>query len=423
GPDNETNFDHMLARLDAAKVRLPPLYLTRAHQPFVAKLNTLGSSGFTHVLVTEADSTGALMLDISHSILQNGEKYQDTATDAFEEVVTDLYDGFLSAEDRKAIDAPDREILPPLVKWGNPDDGPYTWPSDATASFGVECGVVNLPPSNATGGIAAWAALAHETAGHDILHADHGLEAELAQAVHDSLKPLGAGLASYWSQRIDETASDVMGILNMGPAPAIGLVAYFRALNAAFGGQPHLRTIGPPDDPHPADILRGYLAAATVSELNFTASSAWAKVINAETDKDATATFNIGGITVSQATGKKSAQIVAQTIATFKSAVLKNHALIDIQDWSDDDEATVATLVPVLTTAAPLPATITGAGVYAAHVVAAAVMAALAKKAAPAAIFKRMISTLKSMHDSNPAWGPMHILHPSTVYRDRAYIR
>jgi hypothetical protein len=32
------------------------------------------------------------MFDIAHSILQNGEGYQETATDAFQEVVSDLYD-------------------------------------------------------------------------------------------------------------------------------------------------------------------------------------------------------------------------------------------------------------------------------------------------------------------------------------------
>ena len=52
-----------------------------------------------------------------------------------------------------------------------------------------------------------------------------------------------------------------MGILNLGPAAGIGLIAYFRGLGAAFGQPPKLRSDGPADDPHPADIVRGYLAA------------------------------------------------------------------------------------------------------------------------------------------------------------------
>jgi hypothetical protein len=288
----------------------------------------------------------------------------------------------------------------------------------------LQCAVVNLPPANATAGLVAWAALAHETAGHDVIHADHGLEAELSQAVQTALAPLGQGLAEYWSQRIDETASDVCGILNMGPAPAIGLVSYFRGLNDAFGDGAHLRTEGPANDPHPADILRGYLAAETVRHLSFTASAAWANLIDAETEKDATGQFfKIAGTAVSKSRAINSARIVARTIATHKAAVLNNHALIEIQDWRDSDETIVKQITPALTTTTALPANLAGGGIYAAHVVAAAVTAALAGIATPAVIFKRMISILKSMHDSDPSWGPLKVVHPSSIYRDFAYRR
>jgi hypothetical protein len=424
GPANETDFDHLLQRLEAAKVRLPSTYVTAAGNPFSDKLNAIGRAGFTRILVRESTTTGALLSDIAQSILQNGERFQDTATDAFEEVVTDLYDGFLSAQDRRGVKKPDRAVLPPLVKWGNPDFGPYTWPSDATGSFGVECAVVNLPPANAAAGLLAWSTLPHETAGHDILHADHGLAAELADEVLRRLQPLNPHLAAYWAERIDETASDVMGILNMGPAAGIGTIAYFRALGDAFAGVPRLRTEGPTSDPHPADILRGYLAAATVALLSFTGSAAWSKAIFDETEKDAgVPTFLIAFVPVAKARAQKSAQIVAKVIATHRCSVLRNHALIDIQDWRDADEAIVRQLSPAITTAAGLPPAIDGAGVFAAHVVAASVTSALAGLASPAIIFRRMIATLKAMHDGNPAWGPAHVVHPSSIYRDPAYVR
>ena len=421
GPDGETNFDRLLQRLAAAKVRLPPLYLDSAQVPFVTALTNLGTAGFTDI-VAKAGDPAVLLQDIAHSILQNGEKFEDTATDAFEEVVTDLYDGFLSAQDRNGIKTPDRLVLPPLVKWGNPDFGPYTWPADATANFKVKCAVVNLPPSNAKGGLMAWAALGHETAGHDILHADKGLQAELAGAVRTGLQGLGFGLADYWSARIDETASDVMGILNMGPAAAIGTIAFFRGLLASFGRPAKLRTDGGGNDPHPADILRGYLGAAVVRRLSFTGAPTWANAIENETDKDATsAIFQLGGIAVPKSRAKKSAKVVAEIIATFKPQSLNSHALIEIQDWHDADEAIVQSIVPSVATATAVPANVTGAGVFAAHVVSAAVLGALSRKGAPSTIFKRMITILKSMHDGNPAWGPLHVVHPSSIYRDLAY--
>ena len=428
GPADEIDFDKLLQRIEAAKVRLPPLYLDAAQKPFVDTLNSLGATKFSKVLIDDPakEGAGGLMLDVSHAILQNGERFQDTATDAFQEVVTDLYDGFLSAQDRRGIKMPDRAVLPPLVKWGNPSFGPYTFPIDATSTVGLQCGVVNMPPSNAAKGIVAWAALGHETAGHDILHADHGLQAEIADAIQQQLAPLKFGLDDYWSQRIDETSSDVMGILNMGPAPAIGLIAYFRGLDAAFGGQGKLRNEGPDGDGHPADILRGYLAAETVRQLAFSDAVSWANVIKSETDKDiepGATTFSIAGTAVPIDVAQQSAKIVAKVVATFKAKVLHKHSLMEIQNWRDSDEDIVSSLIPSLTTAADLPPAITGAGIFAAHVVAASVMAALNGKASTSTIFNRMITLLKSMHDSNPAWGPLHVLHPSSIYRDRSYVR
>ena len=98
-----------------------------------------------------------------------------------------------------------------------------------------------------------------------------GLSAELGRFVQEELENanIGFGLPEYWSHRIEETASDVMGILNMGPAAAIGIVAYFRGLASANGRPPKLRTVGPLGDSHPADILRGYLGSATVALLSF----------------------------------------------------------------------------------------------------------------------------------------------------------
>ncbi len=108
------------------------------------------------------------MLDIAQAILQHTEGYNKKATDAYQEVVSDLYDGFLSAEDRRNIKLPDLAVIAPLVKWGNPKSGPFTWPADCTTEFGVKTAIMNLPPANSQCGILAWAALGHETAGHDI---------------------------------------------------------------------------------------------------------------------------------------------------------------------------------------------------------------------------------------------------------------
>lgn len=424
GPADPTNYNELRGRLEACRDKLPPVYRDTVFKPFVDKLDQLGNSGFNDILLRDPNrqDMAGLMMDIAQAILQHGEGFSKTATDGFQEVVSDLYDGFLSAEDRIGIKIPNMEVVPPLVKWGNPDSGPYTWPVDATSTFGLTVGVVNLPPANAAHGLVAWSAIGHETAGHDIIHADDGLEPELATAVRMALKngDMGDVLPDYWADRIDETASDVCGILNMGPAAGIGLIAYFRGLNAAYTRKPKLRNWGPLGDPHPSDVLRGYLAASVIRLLSFDGGENWAKVIEAETDKDVV-TIRVGWDIVEPAVAKKSAEIVATTIVQGKMVHLENHALGDIQDWANDDESIANEFRTLLTQVSELPENF-AKGYYAAHVVAAAVTEALTKDADIPSIFDRMSGILEIMHNANPSWGPLFVRHPGDLFAQRGYI-
>ena len=425
GPPEPAEYARLRTRLAAARDKLPPLYRTTAADPFVAALEKLGPEKFARVLAADPQrqGTAGLMLDIAQAILQNGEGYEAKATDAFQEVISDLYDGFLSAVDRQGVKEPDYEKIAPLVKWGNPESGPYTWPADATKSFGLDIAIVSLPPANARRGLCAYAALGHEVGGHDILHADEGLLRELGQRVRAALvaAKLPADLATYWSSRIDETASDVLGVLNLGPAAAVGLIAYFRGIRAAFGSEASLSNDGAAADPHPADIVRAWLAAEAVRLLEFAGATEWAAAIASETDRDAR-TIRLAGRKVARAQARKSAAVVARTIATDKLAALDGHALGEIQNWRDADQQLVARLVPSLAARdAALPGD-TG-GTYAAHVVAAAVTAALGKGAAIPVIFDRMLDLLKVMHDANPSWGPLFVAHPGDLARNFAFAR
>ncbi len=419
GPSDPTDYDNLLARLAAARKKLPRLYRRTVHQPFVDELHDLGADEFDEILRQDPnrEGDGGLIVDVAHAILQNGEGYCELATDGFQEVASDLYDGFLSAEDRAGVKLPDRGVIAPLVKWGSPDSGPYTWPVDATSTVGARAAVVNLPPSHARGGLLGWSTLGHETAGHDILHADEGLEAELKRRVRKALSDakMPARLTQYWAERIDETASDVMGMLNMGPAAAIGMIGYFRGFNAAIGAKAALSNKGDEDDPHPADILRGFLAAETVRLLKFTGAAAWAGVLLDETRKDA-GTINLAGAKVAGDLAHDSAKTVAHTLVSAPLQSLEDHALGDIQNWRERDEDIVAGLRTTLKSKAKLPAK-RARGTYAAHVVAAAVMEGLAKGANLVHLFPRMLDMLKTMHNENPAWGPLYLARPGLVAR------
>jgi hypothetical protein len=415
GPNHLNNYPDLRRRLEASEKKLPPLYRKNAFQPFKEVLDSLGADGFQMLLQRDES---AVMEDIAQAILQNGEGYQERATDGFQEVVSDLYDGFLSDENRWGMKKPDISKIAPLVKWGNPEDGPYTWPVDITSQFfSINTAIVNLPPSVSRYGVLGWASLGHETAGHDILHADEGLLAEMQQALWQALKDakLPRGLPEYWAERIDETASDVLGILNMGPAAGIGIIGLLRGVRGSRGDAV-LSTVGPDGDEHPCDIVRGYLAASVVRLLSFDGRDAWADAIEAETDRDRSSSINLGGRVVTVEDAKKSAEIAAKTISKGKMKAMGYRPFLDIQDWKNEDEAVVGELVLPLTTSASLEDSLAG-GYYAAHAVAAAVVAALRKGADLPVIFDRMQLLLKIMHDKNPSWGPLYIAHPGVVWK------
>jgi len=203
GPKDPLDYYELVKRLELACPKLPPLYREAACKPFIVRLEELGRDGFEQILRRDPTKEGeaGLLLDIAQAILQQAEGYLELPTDAFQEVVADLYDGFLSLEDRTGVNPPDKGIIAPLVKWGRPDYGPYTWPVSATLIVGVKAAVVNLPPAFARRGISGWSSLAHETGGHDILHADTGLADQLTDLVYSRLveSGLGDGLPRYWA--------------------------------------------------------------------------------------------------------------------------------------------------------------------------------------------------------------------------------
>jgi hypothetical protein len=436
GPDDPTKFHELLERIAEAESELPPVYREYVSQPFVQKLEWYGKTSFQWFLSRDKTREGkaGLILDIAQAILQNGEGYMMRELDAFQEVISDLYDGFLSNEDRHNVKLPDLSVIAPLVKWGRPNFGPYTWTADDTINMNIQTAIVSMPPTNASKGLLAWGALGHETAGHDILHADEGLHDELKAAVREALlkEQINPILPDQWADRLDESASDVLGILNMGPAVGISLIGYFRAMNASMGGPMKLWNMSFDIyyDNHPADILRGYLAASVIGRLGFDTAKNWAEAIEAEVNKDlGEIRLNVlpkydgnldpnSGTVISPSDGRKSADVVAETIMNYKLDSLEGHALTDIQNWRNIDEEIVTILRSALRSLDPEVEALEK-GFYAAHVVDAAIREAIVTGSDIQLIFNNMITLLKAMHDENPMWGPTYVEHPGDMVRLR----
>jgi hypothetical protein len=289
----------------------------------------------------------------------------------FEAVISDFYRSFLSKERRANVGVPLIEQLPPLATFAHlPDQGPFTITSDQTErNFQASVGVVSLPSSYRDHPI-LWAALAHETGGHDVTHADPGLLDELSQAVADRLTDQMLGqLWGYW---IDEAASDVYGLLNVGPAFVFNLAAFFTTLEhqRSQGRLP----LGPLStrsfvdrrnqlDVHPTDILRVHLALGVIESLHglsitrrgeySDAAKQLAQVAAAGAD-----TVDFVGLDENRqpvllqsfplATMQETARQVGTIIADAKLDTLGGHSIQEIETWDDQDESTAQSIATAL---------------------------------------------------------------------------
>jgi hypothetical protein len=275
----------------------------------------------------------------------------------FEAVVSNFFRSFLSDEQRANVSLPLLEMVPPLVTFApTPDAGPFTLPVDAVKELiGATVGVVSLPGSYAQHPL-VWPALAHETGGHDVLHADPGILTELAAGVR-RISGLH-GLGSVWAAWIDETASDVYGLLNIGPAFALSMAAFFSSLEDSLRSGGATGTIGtqlPVEqgqlvDPHPVDILRLYVALGVTESLGQLAVSRrheWQTLLTniakqAAGSATAIDVVDVGTRQVVQSLPLSSmaaaARQVGKYIATTKLEALDGHSIQDIETWDDSDD-------------------------------------------------------------------------------------
>ncbi len=328
--------------VDPLESKLPELVEDHAKDPSSPKLETLAGAIYQHA----ADYTLAPHLR------------------RFLAVVSDLYRSFLDKKKRADARFPVREYLPPLATFkylANP--GPFTMPvNEVHKHIGGSVGIVSLPATYAEDPI-LWATLAHETGGHDVVHADaglleelqHGLGHELVETSVTGLSP--SQLVSLWSHWMDEAAADVYGLLNIGPTFAAGAAAYFAALRHKRGFPiPKIAMESAHGDAHPTDILRIHLAVGVVMSLDRLAADTRDKYV---ADLKHLATLCASGDTVEisgyslfdgedtkrtdavmpLADMQKSARHVGRYIATARLTTLGNHRIQDIETWDDDDEA------------------------------------------------------------------------------------
>lgn len=434
--------DKALNIVNEGYTKLPGAYSTVFLDPLK---NVLETQDYQAILQSYDGGEQGPWHDWIATIEQRATDYQSAATHAFEEALADLYDGFLSREEGKRIKPPDYETVSPLAKWGFPEDGPYTWPSDVGKALGIKMSTVNLPPAYSKN-VSLWSSVGHETGGHDVTHAYDGMLDELGSQVATKIlerqndptlrgtasvngrqEPLVTYAASYWKERIDETSADVCGLLNIGPAAGISLAVLLISLR---GGK--LITVDSSEDVHHIDALRIYLAAdviRNIKELDVNVANKWADMFESIVDKYVE--NKNGFYLVSQRQDgwhtdvsmpykqmRETVKTVAEAIAFSPLVTLGGHALSEINTWANTDEFLSARISNSLIEGVEpsLDPGLDGQRVYAAHVLSGATIA-LARAADISNTTNFAIKSLNKLYDQNPVWHGLPIIFRSQVDR------
>ncbi|NGX44462.1 MAG: hypothetical protein K1060chlam3_00629 [Candidatus Anoxychlamydiales bacterium] len=246
-----------LVKLDGNDIILPRNYQTNVLQPFIKFLKEqLKEEGFNKLFHEDEEKLDRrdkalkkAIEEMAEGLLQRNYEFKYFSASfrdlkAIQAIVTTIFDDIL----RSDITQLATDILPPLAKWGG-RKGPYAIPQSMPClkEMNIRAGIVSFPAEHRTGGLLAWISLGHEVAGHHFLRSIDGLIPKLREniktALMKSMDPddsLTASLIDYWCACAEETACDVLGVLNIGPSFGIGLIGYFRGVR---GGK--LKSTGP----------------------------------------------------------------------------------------------------------------------------------------------------------------------------------
>jgi hypothetical protein len=361
------------AALESGADLVPVAFVERYVTPFEHSLARVISA-------LRGDPT--LIETLAGAIYQHADESVAPELHRFLAVISNFYRSFLDARQRLEAGFPLISQDPPLAMFQHSGEmGPFTITSENIKQLtGGTVGVVSLPATYREHPV-LWASLAHETGGHDVLHADEALLPELTNTIKAMFGggPVGSGaintaqlLAALWAFWIDESASDIYGLLNIGPTFAHNLGVFFAAMNGrASGGPPRIRASSRPDargilDPHPTDLLRLDLAIGAVQALQHLSSSVRTRYANELRQLSVLLGGGARTITLQGnlpidgtrairlnhqlplADMQAAARRVGALIATARLKALGNHSIQDIETWDDADESVAATIATAL---------------------------------------------------------------------------
>lgn len=409
------SYREALAIVERCRWALPVAYRETLCRPLAQYLYGIGEAQYQRLLGQPTASSHLILLEALR-LRSGGHGREDMATASAQELISDIYDGFLSAEDRRGFSVPDLVVVPPLIAWERIPRGPAFFERDRLS--GVDVGVVAMPITFALDGRWAWPLIAHEVGGHEVLLANRALLPELALRVRHGLDRSGLGeLADYWAGRVHEAAADILGVLNIGPVLGLSLVAYLCALHGIRGGALVPRVVDEGSAHYPVDILRAWAVSEAIGALRFAGARAWRARLQDVLWPHMRQGIRLEGRWYAPKRAVDSAACLAAEVAQTPLVSLGHRAFEEIQNWFDSDEARSEQLAAWLRSADPRLPPI-DEGCYAAHGMAASILAELHTELHDGhrrSIAVRTLTLLTAMHRANPVWQGAPVVLPGDL--------
>lgn len=409
--------------MEGGAPRLPMVYRAGYATPLHDELANV----FERLTSSDGQLDTISLETLTACVYQHGDPTYRGDLRRFLAVVSNMYRSFLDSAKRSHLKIDLRSTKPPLVMFqSNPGLGPFTITCETmNRLIGSPIGVVSLPRTFAEHPL-LYGSLAHETGGHDIIHADEALMPQLRVEVQALFTGDEAWLGVLWDYWMDEAASDVYGLLNIGPAFAYNLallLTVFIAQASGASGGPALRTESGANrdgvlDVHPTDILRIALlqgAIETLTGLSQATRSAYVDRLArlSEALSGGASTVDLNGflrtedrksLTLQESVRldvmQAAARRVGAMIATVPLQALGGRPIQDIETWDDADENAAMSIAGRLGSGS----SIIGVGDDA-QILAGVTLAAIRQPDSYAAISELANAALNDSFNSDPIWG------------------
>lgn len=300
-------------------------------------------------------------------------------------IVNEMYRTFLNKRAQLGVRTPLDQAIPPLVGFVAPFVPKISKQAPMPSTFELEqmqedeylgpeaidfkAGAVVLPAGYYNVPL-LWGVMGHEVLGHYMLSAckEDSLLRELRSKIYDEvLKSFDKEVAVLWMYWSEEAASDVCGVLSLGPSFGVGAISFYTA-QLFLGKWPFDKgklqhAYGEVNKQHPIQVLIPYLISGAIEGLKYLSPSRkyrymaqLEEIASSFSDRSDLVTFpddlmlrdkGNGQVKIPKSLPLKimqeSARKVGRYIATVRLRALRGpsdelHDLQDIITWKEEEE-------------------------------------------------------------------------------------